>query len=126
MHSTKEWLRTRLAFDFQVVMDMTRRSQLIDVQAFANPNDRAKRSRPIGNISQGGTAGYYVVHYDVRSLVGPDSYHTGFDVVFDLITHKSYPKDDEDDSITAGGIAATCISRKANAFATPTLCRIVS
>jgi len=111
MNSKNEARRTRLAFDYQVVMEMAHRSRIIDVRAFANRNDLAKRSRPIRHVSQGGTAGYYLAHYDVRSLVGPGKYHTGFDVVFDLITHKSYPKERDDEAIAAGGIVATCVSR---------------
>jgi hypothetical protein len=110
MNSKKEWLQNRLAFDFRVVMEMARQSQLIDVQAFANRSHLAKRERRIHSISQGKMAGYYLVHYKVRSLVGPDKYHTGFDVVFDLISEKSYPEERSGSSISAGGIVATCVS----------------
>jgi hypothetical protein len=70
----------------------------------------AKRKRRIHSISQGKTAAYYLVNYNVRSLVGPAKYHTGFDVVFDLVSQKSYPEERSGSSISAGGIVATCAS----------------
>ena len=92
MVSPKDLRRARLAFDYRVVKEMARSSSLIDLQAFSSRHDLEKRRRPICDDGQGETAGYYLVHYNVRSLVGRGKYHTGFDVVFDLMSEKTYPK----------------------------------
>jgi hypothetical protein len=110
MTSANDMRRDRLEFDYEVVTAMDEASSLIDVQAFASQRDLQKRCRQIHHISQGGSAGYYLVRYHVTSPVGPGKYHTEFDVVFDLMSKQSYPEEKADNTINAGGIVATCVS----------------
>jgi hypothetical protein len=104
-------LRQRLAWDYKVAKAMVASSSLIDVQAFASQQDLRRRKRPIRQVQQAGSAGYYLVHYGVKSLIGPGRYHTGFDVEFDLMSKKSYPAATAHDRISAGGITAMCVSQ---------------
>jgi hypothetical protein len=101
----------RLAFDYCVVMAMGASSPLINVQAFANQHDLEKGRRPITERNKAGSAGYYLVHYDIMSLVGRGKYHRGFDVTYDLISEGTYPEKRGGNEINAGGIIATCVSR---------------
>ena len=111
MSGTGKLRQTRLAFDYRVVMAMAETSRLINVQAFANPHDLEKRRHPIREETRSRTAGYYRVHYAIMSLVGRGKYHKGFDVTFDLISKGTYPDKGSRNTISAGGIIATCVSR---------------
>lgn len=111
MSSIRDSLRKRLAFDYQVVMAMANSSPLIEIQAFANQQNLLKRRHPITQDDEGRSVSYYIVHFDIRSLVGPGRYHKGYDVMFDLASHGTYPNEHAENTIDAGGIIATCISR---------------
>ena len=110
MPSRKALREIRLGFDYRVVMAMAESSPLIQVEAFADQHDLKKRRRPITDEKEGGSARYYLVHYDVRSLVGRGKYHEGFDVTFDLVSMGTYPEERGGNTINAGGIIATCTS----------------
>lgn len=109
--STKNDLRrARFTYDYRVAIAMAQSSSLIDVRAFASQHDLKHRHQPVSATSKGHEAGYYLVHYHVKSLVGRGKFNTGFEVVFDLVSKKSYPEKRADNGIEAGGISATCVS----------------
>jgi len=104
MHSRKALRETRRAFDYRVMMKMAESSPLIRVRAFDNPQDLERRRRPIKDEKRARSAGYYLVQYDMKSLVGRGRFRKGFDVTFDLISQGTYPEGSRHDSLQAGGI----------------------
>ena len=111
MPSGKALQEIRLRVDYRVAMAMHKSSPLIQIEAFANQHDLKKRHRPITDEKKGGSARYYLVHYNMRSLVGRGKFHKGFDVTFDLASMGTYPEKRGGNTINAGGITATCTSR---------------
>ena len=111
MTLTNDFLQSRRAYDFRVTKAMAESSRLIDVQAFASPHDLKKRRNQITEHRGARSAGYFLVRYEIMSIVGPGKYHKGFDVVFDLASKGTYPEEQSGSAIDAGGIVATCDSR---------------
>jgi hypothetical protein len=93
---TPEERQDRLRFDYRVVMhmhmkQMQKSKPVMQVFAFRNPDDLAKRRNPILSEDQGHLATHYLVDYSIRTLIGPDAYSDKTTISFDLQANGNYP-----------------------------------
>lgn len=84
-------LAERKRLDHRVVMDMARRSDLIQVGAYATVDDLRSGSPSIGVDGDGARANHYLLRYAVPTLAGPDRLVDATIVHIDLLAGGSYP-----------------------------------
>src|SRR5687767_1859627 len=89
MKLSPEHLQSRLKMDYQVVMRM--KTPLINVTAYRNAEDLAKRHNPIMSEDQGHLATHYIADYRIKTLAGPGEYMEKTSVKFDLLANGNYP-----------------------------------
>ncbi|HEV2915106.1 MAG TPA: hypothetical protein VGX92_17650 [Pyrinomonadaceae bacterium] len=82
-------LRSRLKFDYQVVMQM--RSPLMNVAAYRNVDDLRARRNPIATDTEGHLATHYLIDYHIKTLVGRGRYSERTTVHADLLASNNYP-----------------------------------
>jgi hypothetical protein len=78
-----------LRFDYQVLHQMS--STIMRVEAYRTARDLAQRRHAIIDTGQGGEAAVYLLKYNIRSLVGPNKYHVGFECSIDLLAGGNFP-----------------------------------
>lgn len=84
-------LAERKRLDHRVVMEMARRSDLIEVRPFVNMDDLRSGDRAICPEDDSARANHYLVHYAVRTLAGPDRILDATTVHIDLLAGGNYP-----------------------------------
>ncbi len=84
-------LAERRRLDHRVMLDMARRSELIEVRAFVRVDDLRSGANAIGTNGDAANANHYLVRYAVRTLAGPNRLFDATTVHFDLLAGGNYP-----------------------------------
>jgi hypothetical protein len=86
---TQQELRKRLAFDYDVAMDM--RCPVMNLSAHHTATQARKGENAILDPTWAHLARHYRVGYRIKTLIGPDRYHDWTLIHFDLLANGNYP-----------------------------------